>query len=154
MMATSGAGWNGLELRIQGATMQHEIVIALGFVAGALYIASHYIHLDHDQTYTASAGAAYTFPATKTRLSSDLIYGSGLRSGFANIDHVPSYTQVNLGLSHDFNIVSPTKPTTLRFDVVNLFDNSYQIRDGSGIGVFAPQYGPRRGFFFGISQKL
>jgi hypothetical protein len=28
------------------------------------------------------------------------------------------------------------------------------IRDGSGIGVFAPQFGPRRGFFFGISQKL
>ena len=47
-----------------------------------------------------------------------------------------------------------SKPTTLRFDVVNLFDTIYQIRDGSGIGVFAPQYGPRRGFYFGISQKL
>ena len=58
------------------------------------------------------------------------------------------------GVSHDFNLVSPTKPTTLRFDIVNLFDTIYQIRDGSGIGVFAPQYGPRRGFYFGISQKL
>ena len=47
-----------------------------------------------------------------------------------------------------------SQPTTLRFDVVNLFDPIYEIRDGSGIGVFAPQFGPRRGFFVGISQKL
>jgi outer membrane receptor protein involved in Fe transport len=89
-----------------------------------------------------------------TRFSASMIYGSGLRSGFANTDHLPSYTQVNLGLSHDFDIVAPNKPTTLRFDVVNLFDKIYEIRDGSGIGVFAPQFGPRRGFFVGISQKL
>jgi outer membrane receptor protein involved in Fe transport len=50
--------------------------------------------------------------------------------------------------------VSAAKPTTLRFDIVNLFDSIYEIRDGSGIGVFAPQFGPRRGFYFGISQKL
>jgi outer membrane receptor protein involved in Fe transport len=67
---------------------------------------------------------------------------------------VPSYTQVNMGVSHDFHIYAPNKPTTLRFDVVNLFDKIYEIRDGSGIGVFAPQFGPRRGFFFGISQKI
>lgn len=29
----------------------------------------------------------------------------------------------------------------VRLDVVNLFDEVYQIRSGSGIGVFAPQYG-------------
>ena len=116
------------------------------------YIASHYVYTDHAQVLTASAGASYLWNGT--RFSASMIYGSGLRSGFANTDHLPSYTQVNLGLSHDFNWVAPNKPTTLRFDVVNLFDTIYQIRDGSGIGVFAPQYGPRRGFYFGISQKL
>jgi hypothetical protein len=30
----------------------------------------------------------------------------------------------------------------------------YELRDGSGIGVFAPQYGPRRGYFLSLSQKL
>ena len=45
-------------------------------------------------------------------------------------------------------------PVTVRFDVVNVADYIYQIRNGSGIGVFAPQYGPRRGYYFGISQKL
>ena len=42
----------------------------------------------------------------------------------------------------------------MRFAVVNLFDKIYEIKDGSGIGVFAPQFGPRRGYFVGISQKL
>jgi outer membrane receptor protein involved in Fe transport len=116
------------------------------------YIANHYIYTDHAQAWSGSAGASYLWNGT--RFSASMIYGSGLRSGFANTDHLPSYTQVNLGISHEFNIVAPNKPTTLRFDVVNLFDTIYQIRDGSGIGVFAPQYGPRRGFYAGISQKF
>jgi len=120
------------------------------------YIASHYVYTDHAQTLTASLGASYLWNGTK--FSASMIYGSGLRAdspdGVPNGSHVPAYTQVNLGLAHDFTIVAPNKPTTVRFDVVNLFDTIYQIRDGSGIGVFAPQYGPRRGFYFGISQKL
>ena len=35
----------------------------------------------------------------------------------------------------------------VRFDVVNLFDKIYELRDGSGIGVGAPQFGQRRGFY-------
>jgi len=116
------------------------------------YIATHYIYTDHAQVLTANAGVSYLWSGT--RFSASMIYGSGLRSGFANTDHLPSYTQVNMGVSHDFNIVAPNKPTTVRFDVVNVFDKIYEIRDGSGIGVFAPQFGPRRGFFVGVSQKL
>jgi hypothetical protein len=117
------------------------------------YIASHYVYTDHSQWISGSAGASYKWD-DGTRLSMDLLYGSGLRSGFANTGSVPWYSQVNLGISHEFKWFNDAKPTTLRFDVVNLFDTTYVIRDGSGIGVFAPQYGPRRGFFFGISQKL
>jgi outer membrane receptor protein involved in Fe transport len=116
------------------------------------YIATHYIYTDHAQQLTGSAGASYLWDGT--RLAASMIYGSGLRSGFANTDHVPSYTQFNVGVSRDFNLVAANKPTTFRFDVVNVFDKIYEIRDGSGIGVFAPQFGPRRGFFFGITQKL
>jgi opacity protein-like surface antigen len=46
------------------------------------------------------------------------------------------------------------QPFTLRFDVINVFDDIYLIRSGSGIGQFAPAYGPRLGFYGGISQKL
>ncbi len=92
-----------------------------------------------------------------------MIYGSGLRtdgtlsdgSNCPNCGHVPAYTQVNLGISHEFKDAGwNAKPLTVRFDVVNLFDTIYEIRDGSGIGVFAPQFGPRRGFYFGLTQKL
>lgn len=116
------------------------------------YISGHYVYTDHAQMLSGSAGASYLWDGT--RYSVSMIYGSGLRSGFANTDHLPGYTQVNFGVSHDFNIVAPNKPTTLRFDVVNAFDTIYQIRDGSGIGVFAPQYGPRRGFYVGVSQRF
>lgn len=116
------------------------------------YIANNYIYTDHAQLVTASAGASYRWHDTS--FSASMIYGSGLRSGFANIGSLPSYTQVNLGVSHDFYLVSATKPTTVRFDAVNLFDSVYEIRDGSGIGVFAPQYGPRRGFYVGLAQKF
>jgi outer membrane receptor protein involved in Fe transport len=59
-----------------------------------------------------------------------------------------------LGTSREFELVSAEKPLTLRFDIVNLFDRIYELRSGTGIGVFAPQYGARRGFFVGLSQKL
>ena len=83
-----------------------------------------------------------------------LTRGTRPRGRTVDTGSVPWYSQVNLGISHEFKWFNELKPTTLRFDVVNLFDTTYVIRDGSGIGVFAPQYGPRRGFFFGISQKL
>jgi len=34
------------------------------------------------------------------------------------------------------------------------FDKVYQIRSGSGVGVFAPQYGTRRGFFGGLAWQF
>jgi outer membrane receptor protein involved in Fe transport len=146
-------------LRIYGnlawATQIGTNIVSNQFLFGAnelAFIANHYIFTDHAQQLTASAGASYLWNGT--RFSASMIYGSGLRSGDFNTDHVPSYTQVNLGVSHEYLFPGWTKPTTLRFDVVNLFDKVYQIRDGSGIGVFAPQFGPRRGFFVGISQKI
>lgn len=115
------------------------------------YIASHYVYTDHAQTWSGSAGASYALAGV--RASADLIFGSGLRAGFANTAHVSPYTQVNLGLSRELGAVFG-KPLSIRFDIVNLFDHSYQLRDGTGIGVFAPQYGPRRGFFVALKQDF
>ncbi|HMG79061.1 MAG TPA: TonB-dependent receptor [Xanthobacteraceae bacterium] len=147
----------------------------LGGLTEFQYIATHWIYTDHNQFVTASAGAIYQFcgrPATAaemfgaggmwptfnswcgTRLSSDMIFGSGLRDGDANIGTVAPYAQVNVGVAREFLLPGAAKPTTVRFDVVNLFDSIYQIRDGSGIGVFAPQFGPRRGYYAGVSQKF
>ena len=130
-------------------SLRHAVYAALlhfGFET-----ANHYIYTDHAQVLTGSAGMSYLWMGT--RFSTDLIYGSGLRSGFANTDHLPPYAQVNMGLSREVKLPD-WQPMTLRFDVVNVFDTIYAIRDGSGIGVFAPQYGPRRAFFVGLSQKF
>jgi outer membrane receptor protein involved in Fe transport len=123
----------------------------LGGLTRFQYIATHYIFTDHTQVWTGSAGVSYLWWGTQ--FSADMIFGSGLRRGDANIDHLPFYTQVNAGVSHEFKGLT-AMPFTLRFDVVNVFDTVYEIRDGSGLGVFAPQFGPRRGYFAGWSQKL
>jgi outer membrane receptor for ferrienterochelin and colicins len=127
------------------------------------YIAANAIHLDHEQAHTASGGASYLWNGT--RISMDFLFGSGLRSSLAlpagqttpyggveipNGDHLPSYAQLNLGLSHVFRL-GGGRDLTLRFDAINVLDRVYQIRDGTGVGVGAPQYGPRRGLFAGLA---
>ena len=124
------------------------------------YIATHYIYLDHDQTYTASAGASYKFGAS--RVSGDLLFGSGLRADYfdpitsqsiPNGAHLPSYLQVNFSLVHDF-ASTPAGPISIRADLINAFDKSYEIRNGTGVGVGAPQWGPRRGVFVGLTKSF
>ena len=142
----------------------------LGGLTEFQYLQTHWVYTDHSQWVTASAGATYQFcgrparpdewmsasdaDACGIRFSGDMIYGSGLRDGDANISTVPPYTQFNVGLAREFLWPLDPKPMTVRFDVVNLFDTVYFIRNGSGIGVFAPQYGPRRGYFLGVSKKF
>lgn len=110
------------------------------------YIANNWVHLDHDQTYTGSSGISYFWRGTS--YSMDALFASGLRRGFANTEKMPGYMQVNLSATRKFGAFEG------RFTVINLFDHSYEIRDGSGIGVGAPQYGPRRGFYAGISRNF
>jgi outer membrane receptor protein involved in Fe transport len=39
----------------------------------------------------------------------------------------------------------------VRFDCLNLFDEVYELRNGTGIGIAAPAYGPRRAFYGGVT---
>ena len=115
------------------------------------YIAGNYIPLDHQQIVSLSGGASYKWQSTI--FSADLLYGSGLRRDGAtpNGDSVPAYVTVNLGVSHAFDIAGGL---TVRLDVINAGDEKYEIRDGTGVGVGAPQFGARRGFFAGLSKAL
>jgi hypothetical protein len=128
------------------------------------YISSQYIYLDHDQTYTGSAGGSYLIRegvVGGTRVGFDLLYGSGLRSdqdladggAVPNGAHVPGYVTVNLSVSHHFELPLAGH-VDVRLDVVNAADKVYEIRDGTGVGVGAPQYGASRGFFGGISKSF
>ncbi|WP_174299230.1 TonB-dependent receptor [Caulobacter sp. S45] len=128
------------------------------------YIARNYIYLDHDQTYTGSAGATYLIRdgvIGGTRFGFDLLYGSGLRrdqtaadgTDIPNGDHVASYLTANLTASHHFDLPL-TGVVDVRVDVVNVGDKLYEIRDGTGVGVGAPQFGARRGVFGGITKSF
>ncbi|MGD0150022.1 MAG: TonB-dependent receptor [Xanthobacteraceae bacterium] len=122
------------------------------------FLLDHYHYTDDMQRMTGSAGVSYRW--YDTLISADLTYGSGLRAGdlsdgvVPNSLHTTPYAVVNTGLSHDFKWSPDFKPLTVRFDIVNLFDQVYELRNGTGIGVFAPQFGARRGYYVGVSQKL
>jgi hypothetical protein len=128
------------------------------------YVQNHWIYLDHDQRVTGSFGISYTWHEGihyGTQLYTDAIYGSGLRQdGGGTIDpagdpvpngaSVPAYYSINLGAAQSFKL--PHDQTLVaRLDVVNLTDNIYQLRSGSGVGVNAAQYGERLGFFGSLS---
>ncbi len=123
------------------------------------YIADHSIHLDHEQQTTASGGISYLWQ--DTRFSADLLVGSGLRASLVqasgntipNGTHLAYYTQINVGVSHEFHF-EDFGTLTARIDVLNILDKIYQIRNGTGVGVGAPQFGPRRGLFIGITKSI
>jgi outer membrane receptor protein involved in Fe transport len=112
------------------------------------FAANNWVNVDHEQALSISTGGSYRLNE-KTRLNGDLIYQSGMRNGFANTSHLPSYTVINLGATHKL-----ASDMELRLVISNLFDKVYEIRDGSGIGVFAPQYGARRGVFLGLKKTF
>jgi len=115
------------------------------------YIATHWVHLDHDQRLTGSGGVNYTWNGT--RFGANFLYGSGLRADFANTAHLPAYYQINLSADRDFELPAIGR-SNIRLAVINATDQIYQIRDGSGIGVGAPQYGPRLGAFIGLTKEF
>lgn len=125
------------------------------------YIGQHYIHLDHDQRWTSSAGAAYTLnreTKSATRLSVDVFTGSGLRAddattGVPNGRGLPTYAVANLSVVQKFDL-GVGRGTEGRIDVLNVTDARYEIRDGTGVGVGAPQYGLRRTVLAGLTQRF
>jgi hypothetical protein len=108
------------------------------------YIKKNWVFLDHDQRFTGSAGISYTWNDWQAGI--DGLYGNGLRRGFANTQKNHPYETFNVSLQRRIKITEKTA-VKIRFDVVNILDTIYELRDGSGIGVGAPQFGQRRGFY-------
>ena len=117
------------------------------------YVDSHWVHLDHEQTLSASAGVSYRW-TDSTTIGVDALYGSGLRRGFVNTEHLPSYTQFNLDAARGFDFGQGFGKVDARVSMLNVFDRSFELRDGSGIGVGAPQHGPRRTIYVGVSKPF
>jgi outer membrane receptor protein involved in Fe transport len=132
------------------------------------YVQNHWIYLDHDQRVTGTFGTSYLWKEsdkTATQVYVDAVYGTGLRQDggvipgssppapIPNGSSVPAYYSVNLGAAQSFKLAHD-RTLTARLDVVNLTDNIYQLRSGSGVGVNAAQYGERLGFFGSLSLSF
>ena len=123
------------------------------------FIAQHWIHLDHDQRWTASAGATYTWHKGSdhpTLFSIDASEQSGLRASTDTVPNgmaLPSYLVFNASVVQKLDL-GLRQLTEFRLDVLNFTDTLYLIRNGTGVGVGAPQYGIRRTILAGVSQKF
>lgn len=142
------------------ATGRNIVSSQFNFSAADLaYIAGNSIYLDHDQRWTASAGVSYTADlgiGGPTQMSASMLGGSGLR---ASTDMVPNGRGLPAYATFDFSVVQKLdlgigKGSELRLDVINVTDAVYEIRDGTGVGVGAPQYGLRRTILGGVTQRF
>ena len=145
-----------LNFSMQKAQATHIISGQATFAPDELaYIANHYVYVDHDQTFAASGGVATKIDDFK--ISGDFIYGSGLRNtpegGAPNSSSLPDYVVVNGTVSRNWKntIVGNIEA---RVALLNVFDRTYLLRDGTGIGVGAPQYGARRTLYVGLSSSF
>jgi outer membrane receptor for Fe3+-dicitrate len=150
-----GEGWNSSQFLFSPADLA--------------YVKNHWIYLDHDQDLSGSFGASYLFKEPRdagTRFYVDALYGSGLRADGGGTENglpggnpipngttVPSYYSVNLGVDQSFKIARK-QTLKARIDVVNVTDNTYELRNGSGVGVNAAQFGMRRGIFGSLSYQF
>ena len=141
-----GEDWNSAQFLFDQADLQ--------------YVQNHWIGLDHDQRVTGSFGTSYLLRESRasTRFYVDALYGTGLRedvtdgngNNIPNGGTVPAYYSINLGTEQSWRLGTKNQ-LKARLDVVNLTDNSYELRSGTGVGVNAAQYGMRRGLFGSLS---
>ena len=132
------------------------------------YIANNYIHLDHEQQKSASGGVSYLW--RDTRFSADFLVGSGLRAslplpagettpyGGTSIPNGTSLPYYPPGQCRDDAYLSPDsrRRHAHRRVSTSSISSTRNIKSasGTGVGVGAPQHGPRRGVFFGLSKSL
>jgi len=123
------------------------------------YIANRWIYLDHNQFISGSAGIAYTLnqgTTYPTLFSASSLLQSGLRASSATVPNglsLPVYGVVNLSAVQRVNLGIGTS-AELRLDVLNVGDTIYEIRNGTGVGVGAPQYGLRRTVLAGLTLRF
>ncbi len=117
------------------------------------YIASHWILLDHAPRLTSSGGLDARLSGG-WRASADYLFGSGLRSGFANTQRMPAYMQWNFALARAFDVPAIGR-VRARVAIINAFDRPIELRDGTGLGVgIAPQYATRRELYLTLSTNF
>ena len=101
--------------------------------------------LDHAQTLTANAGA--TVRDGRFVIAGLLAYGSGLRTGPTNNEHVPGHVRGDISMNYTF--VPHAYPVKVGIDVINVADDRYAYRIGNGF--VGSSYGAPRTVFLTLS---
>jgi outer membrane receptor protein involved in Fe transport len=142
-------------LNFSYAVLQAQKIVGAAFLADNFaeigYIANRWVTLDDNQMFVGSSGITYQLWGFL--LTSDGVWASGYRRGFANTGELPPILQVNLAVVRNFPLPRLGNVEG-RISLINVFDHTYQIRNGSGIGVFSPTFGPRRTLYAGITIPL
>jgi outer membrane cobalamin receptor len=104
--------------------------------------------LDHAQTLSANAGVT----ARQDRFATTLTvqYGSGLRTGPNNDQHVPQYVHVDQTASYTFE--ASGYPIRFAVDVINVFNAHYAYRIANGF--VGSSYAAPRSVFLTLSLPL
>jgi outer membrane receptor protein involved in Fe transport len=115
------------------------------------YAQNNWVTPDHVQNYSGVIGGSYKI--ANNIVSLDALFGSGLATGENNKNTMPSYWQVNGSVSRNVKIGNIDK-INVRLSVINAFDEVYQYANGTGIGVNASQFAPRRTYYLIVSKTF
>jgi len=119
------------------------------FLFGADDLASNaWQTLDHAQTLTTNVGA--TVRQDRFAVTGLVGYGSGLRTGPSNTEHVPGHVRADLSFQYTF--ISGGYPIRVGVDVINVFDEHYAFRIANGF--VGSSYAPARTVYVSLSLPL
>jgi outer membrane cobalamin receptor len=125
-----------------------EIISSKYLFDAAELVSNAWETLDESQAWTANLGATVRAGAGMATLLAN--YGSGLRTGDMNTQHVPGHLRVDLTLAWSFDEF-PLRPR-LAVDIVNLFDARYAYRLANGL--FGSTWAPPRELFVRVAVPL
>ena len=128
---------------------QGEGISSAKFLFDAATLANHsWQTLDHAQTLTANGGA--TVRDGRFVVTGLIAYGSGLRTGPSNTEHVPGHVRGDISMSYTF--APHAYPIRVGVDVINVADARYAFRIGNGF--VGSSYGAPRTVFLTLSLPL
>lgn len=114
------------------------------------YIDSHAIVIDHQPLYGAAAGAS--LPLGPYALAASALYSKGLRSGFADLEQLPTIVQLDVSAERSWPVPG-LGVLSSRITVLDVFDRVNLIRPAEGIGIFQSAYAPRRTLYGSITLR-
>jgi outer membrane receptor protein involved in Fe transport len=147
-------GWLNLgfgRARAHGITSERSL-----FAQNELdFLDRHDVNIDQDQRLTASGGVSYK--RGRLLLSTDMQYGSGTPrteiAGEPNGGRLTAHVVIDVSAVLTLDLFRD-HGLDVRLDVTNLFDERYQLADGTGLAGGAARWGERRGVFVGIEQSF